>query len=134
MKYGWWEFTKDILFLFVIFTGGSNLDYDSSKIYSLGVVILATAIGISKTVVITTAILKRDLGDMIINSIDNKKLEFLQKAIERDGEAPDFLEATYRHTKETISINKTLETKFVILSNWAVWVMWIMGLFGLFNG
>lgn len=134
MKYGWWEFIKDVGFLLVVFGGGSSLDYDQAKVYSLGVVILATAIGINKSVVITASILKRDLGDMIINAIDNKKLEFLNKSVERDGEAPDFLEATYRHTKETISINKMLETRFVILNNWAIWVMWIMGLFGLFNG
>lgn len=134
MKYGLWEFAKDVLFLFLILAGGSSLDYDTSKIYSLGVVVLATAIGINKTIVATTAILKRDLGDMIINAIDNKTINFLNKSVEREGEAPDFLEATYRHTKEVKSINNMFETKFLVLNNWAVWVMWVIGLFGLLNG
>jgi len=134
MKYGWWEFVKDVGFLFLIFVGGSSLGYDEAKIYSLGVVILATVISANKTSLVGQMILKRDFGDMILSATDKAALKSVMAARLSSEDAPEYISASVRHVKEKDDIADYLSTKKLILNNWAVWVMWVVGLFSLLSG
>lgn len=134
MKYGWWEFIKDVAFLLVVFVGGSSLDYELAKVYSLGILILATVISANKTSLVGQMLLKRDLGDMILIATDKTTLKSVEAARLSNEDTPDYIDASVRHLKEKGEIDDYLSAKKLMLNNWAVWVLWVMGLFGLFNG
>lgn len=119
----------NISLFFIILIGGESI-FDSyiRKVYGILVFILASTLSYRKTFLSPLLILKRDLGDMIINAMDKKVLRAIELADASD--ATDLIDASVRHVKiDRDQIEVFIKISVGFFENLYIYLLYIYSIF-----